>query len=539
MNILSIIPIFGLILLQSFGSRGQKQSDAPIRYINNTFCKIPDLNQWEMKMFYEPKAYIPCETIPPLVKLEKDDEFYFLAVDTSAVQFYADSMDKISCVISNISRGINTQLPDQTMRESKPVPFDSTTRSEMIKDTVRVRCYIAEKPPRIVYENVFGAYVRYNIITRGRPLAKQPYNILMIALDSVSKYSFPKLLPKTFEYLNKINFKQLYGYTQLDNDALTNIIPILSGYSIKDAMKHFGTPLKTFFDTYEFLWHDYRKYGYATIFAEDFSNANTFNRQYKGFWSQPTDYYFRALSVASDLLNSTKLDNMPHCTGPENSAERILKLASNATGAFRNRPYFGLFWFNSFSHDDYNAPRRMDEKLKRFFQDIYPNLNKTIVFFFSDHGYDKDSITEQKYGAYESKSPFHFVYLPQIFEMSHKDLAHQFDKNRFTLVSPYDIFCTLEDILSLSGTNHFARKSKSCKHCRSLFKEISMKRNCKSIGVEEEWCICVVDEAKLRTPGNIAKDDNSKIHERSEAITTKSTAFYLFLYIFYYFLNHF
>lgn len=61
----------------------------------------------------------------------------------------------------------------------------------------------------------------------------------------------------------------------------------------------------------------FSNFGFATAYAEDWSQITTFNYLKKGFKEKPTDYYFKPYMDALVLLETQYQDTMPFCAGPE------------------------------------------------------------------------------------------------------------------------------------------------------------------------------------------------------------------------------
>ena len=208
-------------------------------------------------------------------------------------------------------------------RESGCAKWNSG-RVEITNDVVSVRCHKTDNEKKtLAYENVYGTYVPGNVKGKLKyDFEVTPLSVLMVIIDSVTRSNLLRLMPKTALYLEKNNFFWFDGYSQVGKATLMNVMPLLTGYSPSDLMKHFQAVTVNYYDQYDFTWYDYQKYGYVTAFAEDMSYGSTFNYDdAMGFQKQPTDYYFRPFSLASDAMNTTMLDKMPHCNGYENSGK--------------------------------------------------------------------------------------------------------------------------------------------------------------------------------------------------------------------------
>ena len=76
------------------------------------------------------------------------------------------------------------------------------------------------------------------------------------------------------------------------------------------------------------------------------------------------------------------------CLGFQNYADFIYQYALDFATVYRNDPFFGLFWTNTFSHNDISDPSSMDERIKFYLEELETRgiLNTSAVIFFSDHG---------------------------------------------------------------------------------------------------------------------------------------------------------
>ena len=61
------------------------------------------------------------------------------------------------------------------------------------------------------------------------PPSSLGYNVLMFGFDSVSRMSFIRQLPKSYEYMLKQGFIVLKGYNIVGDGTPQNLLPILTG----------------------------------------------------------------------------------------------------------------------------------------------------------------------------------------------------------------------------------------------------------------------------------------------------------------------
>lgn len=108
-----------------------------------------------------------------------------------------------------------------------------------------------------------------------------------------------------------------------------------------------------------------------------------------GFLNQPTTHYFRPFSMAAEKYLKIRLkSSLKFCLGFQNYADYIYNYALDFATAYKDDPFFGLFWANTFSHNDISDPSSMDERIKYYLEELDNRgiLNTSAVVFFSDHG---------------------------------------------------------------------------------------------------------------------------------------------------------
>lgn len=138
-----------------------------------------------------------------------------------------------------------------------------------------------------------------------------------------------------------------------------------------------------------FIWKYFQDNGYVTGYAEDEAKINTFNYHKVGFLNPPTNHYFRPFAIAAEKYLKTKLKStLKFCLGFQNYADYIYQYAVDFATAYKNDPFFGLFWTNTFSHNDISDPSSMDLKMKAYLEELHDRgvLNTSMVIFLSDHG---------------------------------------------------------------------------------------------------------------------------------------------------------
>lgn len=208
-----------------------------------------------------------------------------------------------------------------------------------------------------------------------------------------------------------------------------------------------------------------------------------------GFVDQPTDYYMRPFMLAAHAQLAVKnKDGLPICIGPQTAADVMFDYARDIiwTSSRQNVPHFGLFWLNSFSHNDVNAPAALDHRLLKFLVDIENSYNNSLVIILSDHGIRFGKIRNAFLGFLEERLPFLFLHFPKWFLKTYPETYQNLLMNQHRLTSPYDLHVTLNSFL-LKGKSQIPD---GCPTCKSLFSPINLNRTCAEAGIDTHWCTC-------------------------------------------------
>ncbi|KAJ8931099.1 hypothetical protein NQ314_016035, partial [Rhamnusium bicolor] len=400
--------------------------------INTSNCRIPDIDPFneEVIKYVVKQKYLRCTNLELLTYIDKSNGVATLSVNTSLLPLY--SSFEIICCYSNISRINYLHKSDNDITLSTCKEFkDNTVISYPF---IKVVC---SNPFAEVYTNVHATAIPTENQKSGD--RGNRFSVLLVGIDSISKLNLRRTMPKTYRYLED-NFINLKGYNKIGDNTFPNLMAILTGQNKAQLEKNCSTKVKL--NNCDIIWDTFRTFGYVTAYAEDECNIGTFN-------------YDRPVS-------------------------------------FKNVPSFGLFWMNSYSHDDINIPSAMDEKVLEFLGDtrFKSSLNNTIMVFFSDHGFRFGDIRYTHTGWLEERLPFIYFHVPTSFQNSFPKKYRELLVNTQRLTTPYDIYNTLQEVLKLGNRTYKSKRSIGCPNCQSLFKEIDDLRTCKKAAVDQHWCTC-------------------------------------------------
>ncbi len=192
---------------------------------------------------------------------------------------------------------------------------------------------------------------------------------------------------------------------------------------------------------------------------------------------------------------------MEYCVGQYPYIEYLFSFMTEFVQRHHDRPYFNLFWANSYSHNELNMPSIMDDRIRRFLEDIKDYLNSTIVVFFSDHGMRFGSIRETYVGWLEERMPFIYFGLPPSFKAVYPQKYENLIANKNRLTSPFDLHATLQDVLH----GRVIATPKGCPKCGSLFAKVPWNRSCEDAAITPHWCTCsVADESSANDDPAVA-----------------------------------
>lgn len=238
------------------------------------------------------------------------------------------------------------------------------------------------------------------------------------------------------------------------------------------------------------IWSKFKEAGYVTAYGEDYLRLpDTFNKKF-AFRKPPTDHYLRTFFLHGEveLYNKSLV-----CAGKEPSGQHMLDYAVDFANTYRDNSFFGVFWMNSFSHNEHSHPQDADKMFENFFNQLkYTGiLHNTFIIFFSDHGIRFGEYRLQMESFYEERMPALLMWIPIKFKGLQPIKFRKAVDNQFMLMTPYDLYNTLITINGISkGVNYTDSFSEACPKCGSLFDVVSDNRTCADVGIHPKWCSC-------------------------------------------------
>ncbi|XP_071949378.1 uncharacterized protein [Antedon mediterranea] len=465
---------------------------------NDQVCKMPDLEPFDLEishLFYEPS---PLECKGHLNSYIKDNSI-FVRYDALVKEKYevcqVSTIERDSDILSFITDPVI--VPVGRAQDGK----DLKLAYKVDSDFIIVGC---DNPDISANENDDQSLMEYemdiqrthvdihahiNPIDKVMKHAQSKHvsetslglNVIMFGVDSTSRLNFIRKMPNTYRYLTeKIGSVVLKGYNIVGDATNGAVTPMLTGKHEKElpeTRRSFAN--STYVDVYPFVWKDFKKAGYATLFAEDTPEISTYNWRLKGFDHRPTDHYMRTFWQEVNIEGQ--------CLGPKPVHKVLLDYLQDFMFDYRKVPHFGFMLYTGLTHADINKLSLMDDALVTFLKKVHSDglLNNTLLAIFSDHGARYTKIRATLQGKLEERLPFMSIYIPEWIRKKHPSIYKNIRLNSDRLTTPFDIHETLKSVLNYNSVGNKNQRG------LNLFNEIPLTRSCSGAGVAPHWCACL------------------------------------------------
>nr|XP_036673812.1 uncharacterized protein LOC108018498 isoform X2 [Drosophila suzukii] len=342
-------------------------SEPEVKYfVNSPNCRMPYPNPFapDILKIYKKQAYKVCDKNRDLITV------IFNETDST---YRLHQNENCTCCFRQILPPGVLDKSDNKFKLHYCVKFP---QDFLVPTNVTAMITYCRRPPydKLSQKDAFGFVhpredsIEYNETSSGR----RP-SVLLWGIDSMSRMTLELTMPRMYEYLNAQHWFELQGYNKMGINTFPNLMAVLTGFNESYAKKQCRPDKAGGLDVCPLIWKDFKDKGYTTAFAEDWSLHSTFNWKKVGFLRPPTDVYGRPLILAAEkMIQKAHYSEIPFCLGRKPAAEYVYDLAVQFSRVNRNSTFFGLFWTNTFSHNDFSMPSAMDEKMRSW------NQNRTI-----------------------------------------------------------------------------------------------------------------------------------------------------------------
>lgn len=487
--------------------------------INTSVCKIIAHDPWDksIRRFIKKMKRLICH--------QDENEILFtqstiLKFNKTALKLKYSNNSFSHCMYKGMSWADGNDI-DVIYRNASKLFKDDVNITE---DFIIVNCYNSSAGE--TEKKLFSFIQKKAIIERARDAKYTHYlkkyasagklNVLMIAIEGVSALNFRRNLPQTTNFLlSDLEAFEMHGYNKVGENTLPNLLPMISGKFCEDIMSE-----KAFrqihLDNNLLIWSNYSEQGFRTLWADDYPAMSPFYNGRAGFRKPPTDYYLRPFYIA---LQKHYKRTDEDCLGNKQDTEIVLDYLNEFLKSYTEKPYFAFAFPSKLTHGRLNELRMADTIYYEFFKNAKERgyLQKTVIFFFSDHGKRIGRMLQYPIGKQESRLPGMFVVLPEMFQKRFPMATKNVLTNTRRLSTPFDVYDTLKHIL-LNKPNDIVRDTNS--KGISLFNEIPENRTCKDAFISPQYCTChkltvlnVGDESARKAALHAVADINERTSE--------------------------
>ncbi|CAF2080961.1 unnamed protein product [Rotaria magnacalcarata] len=314
------------------------------------------------------------------------------------------------------------------------------------------------------------------------------YNVFMLGFDSVSRMTFMRFLPKSYNYLIKdLGSIVMKGYNIVGDGTPAALLPILTGKTERELPEaRRGQPGAETVDRFPWIWKKFKNNGYVTQWAEDLQSVGTFQMRLKGFRNQPVDHYARPFYLVAESMRTSK----PYCFGSITRLQSMLNWALDLFHMYPKQPKFSFVFHSQYSHDSNNRLPYGDDELLEFLKlmNQFGYFDNTIFILMTDHGARFSTLRKTYQGKLEERLPFVSIRMPLKFQEKYPHIMHNLRLNSHRLTTPFDLHETFEHLFEFHSHDPYQSKST---RAYSLFELIPENRTCLQAHIEQHWCACL------------------------------------------------
>lgn len=457
----------------------------------STSCSLPDLDPFDpiIMKFAQKPSEVSCEDSYNLVFIDMEGRLVF----NSSVNSHG-----VKCTYSEVIRD-----------DDKKVHFGSentfTPPFSVPADIFRVKCMNRDK---LVFDKILSNIVVNQTKMRNEILDESVDNnsVIIFGLDSVSRLSAIRQLPKTFKFLKDIMGAHFFkGHTKVNENTFPNLVPLFTGRMASNK----EIPLlknKVPLDELPLIWKNFSSAGYVTLFAEDWPKYGTFNFALEGFRDPPTDHYSRPFWLAREEISSfsalepilffledknIRLTSSTMCYGNKKKHIIQMEYLERFVKNYEGKRKFGFSFLCEVSHEYPRFLQLLDNDIYNSIHYLHNSgaFKNTIFIFMSDHGSRNGDIRNTLIGRIEDNMPVLAISLPENLKRKYPHLSKVMHENTNRLTTHYDTYETLKDILE----GNFGVRTQPLEPFPrgiSLFQPIPASRSCKDAWLLENYCSC-------------------------------------------------
>lgn len=448
-------------------------------------CVLPKFNIHDSSIaeFFWEVNPLQCESIEPLMFIDSDG---FVRVNQTLKSAYKYST--LNCLCQPV-----VWINDETVTFGESL--SCTNPVYIANDFVYAKCTNRDAQ---VYDGLLY-WVDYKSIMKSKNLkneSEENLSVYFYGYDALSNLIARRTMPLTLKYLeDNLEAYTFNGYTKVGDNTWPNLISLLTGNRTEPTSKLEEIP---------FIWNDFSRNGYATLFSEDYPRLFSF----KGFKEKPADHFNNPFFMAADKVkpitnrdvrkvilfmeykNMKVGDSSYLCVGNTPKHKIVIEYYKSFIKTYKNLRKFGFTFNTELGHDYINFYNHADKDSSEFFQWMHQSghLDNAVLIFYSDHGPRYSEIQNTNIGRVTGMLPIFSMFIPKHIKERYPSVHENLLKNTERLTTAFDVYKTLKDILKgkfiQDATTSNAEKG------ISLFRPIPEKRSCYDANIPEHYCPC-------------------------------------------------
>ncbi|EFP03628.1 hypothetical protein CRE_19251 [Caenorhabditis remanei] len=345
------------------------------------------------------------------------------------------------------------------------------------------------------------------------------FDVFVILLDSLSYSQGKRSLPRTLSYFTNHMDGVIFPYmNKIGENSRPNGVPIWFGKSLEKVDRSlFDEKLippdwshkyfcNTFKDNETSLFSEFHDYGYRTFLAEDWAEGTMNWPNCVGFDKPPIDHFMRLpFQNAYERRNQGAAITQKHLKGGKlcrQTHNTLLDYMGQFTDAYPDQKKFGWMWAIDLGHNSENGFTHADKDFHNYLIKHRKQLENSFVFILGDHGLRFGDVRNTFIGALDVNNPFTGVSIPRILRRT-TDILSIMSENAKNIQSHFDTRATILDIMKYQSARSFAETEPyqipGEKGHSYIRKQPSTPRNCRTMPVPLEYCICQFNKTKIAT----------------------------------------
>ncbi|KAL6729464.1 hypothetical protein Aduo_000514 [Ancylostoma duodenale] len=319
-------------------------------------------------------------------------------------------------------------------------------------------------------------------------------NVYLLILDSVSNFMAKRSLPKTLAFLKEeMDAVEMEFLNKVGDNSRPNGFPMVFGKSIVKVSRvnrpaelpdwNIDEICYKYMDEYPYYLEEYRKKGYKTMIAQDFSMGIL-------SYQVPFDLNYWDKRFHDKLAGNTCGESHLY----------MLDYYEKFMNSYPGVPKIAQAWPTELGHEDVGNLYHADSHFLEFLRRNQKNLDNSFFFFAGDHGPRTNGMEKVRLGRYENRNPFLVVVLPKYLRKT--AVQEQLREKSLQLMTHFDLHATFMDILHFQPKSNFTdtshRDMLPCSKGSSLLREWKGPRNCNSLPIPWDYCLCQYEKEDVK-----------------------------------------